>query len=223
MTGYNEKLALSYSKKRDKYTSTDDYLFYSLNKIGITGKKILDFGCGDGRYGIELIKLGASELKGIDLSKKMIQLANKSKEKENFSNIEFLVADGNNIPFEDQYFDIVIANFVLVHFLELDKPFKEIFRVLKNNGNFICLTNNVDYIEKSVKNKPISIKLGSTEDVIVKDFLKTDEETRLLLTNTGFKIDVYESISNTDASVDTEDPSYNKIKGFHCVLFVASK
>ncbi len=53
-----------------------DRLSFTLRALEpIAGKKILDVGCGSGRYGVELAKRGAAEIVGIDLSPQMIELA----------------------------------------------------------------------------------------------------------------------------------------------------
>lgn len=41
----------------------------------LTGKRVLDVGCGSGRYAVELLAHGAKEVVGLDLSARMIGLA----------------------------------------------------------------------------------------------------------------------------------------------------
>jgi len=50
------------------------------NKIPIKiikGKKVLDFGCGNGRYSLALRKLGAKQVDGFDFSKKPVNFSKK--------------------------------------------------------------------------------------------------------------------------------------------------
>ena len=55
-------------------------------------------------------------------------------------NIEYQVADIQNLPFEESSFDAVIANAMLYHVPDLNKGLKEVRRVLKNGGVFYCST-----------------------------------------------------------------------------------
>jgi 2-polyprenyl-3-methyl-5-hydroxy-6-metoxy-1,4-benzoquinol methylase len=52
-----------------------DFTIQSL--LPLNGKRILDVGCGSGRYGIELARRGADRIIGIDLSGEMLGLANR--------------------------------------------------------------------------------------------------------------------------------------------------
>ncbi|WP_169754219.1 methyltransferase domain-containing protein [Campylobacter curvus] len=45
-----------------------------------------------------------------------------------------VVYDGGKIPFEDEYFDIIFSTFVLEHVENLDDTLKEIYRVIKTEG-----------------------------------------------------------------------------------------
>lgn len=106
------------------------------------GDKILDLGCGSGRDSIFLAKQGY-DVWGIDISKEAIKKA-----KENFQakNLHFLVANAENLPFEDEFFDAIYSRWVL-QFVPLKKAASEIFRVLKNNGiAFIAFLLNTKII-----------------------------------------------------------------------------
>ena len=186
MTGYDEKLAKEYVQKRDGYTHTDKDLLQAVSRVGIKGKYLLDFGCGDGRFAIAFAKDGAAKVVGIDASEEMIELAKRRAESEHRENVEFIVADGANLPFEDSSFDIVFANYVIVHFKDLYEPFAEIFRVLKPGASFIATLNTGENLEPSILERPVPIRLGKKEDgVIVSDFLRLDADTKEKLEETG--------------------------------------
>jgi len=59
---------------------------------------------------------------------------------ENDDNVEYMVIDIQNIPFEDDSFDVVIANMMLYHVPDIDKGLSEVRRVLKGGGNFYAAT-----------------------------------------------------------------------------------
>jgi len=120
-------IAKDYSKKRE--VLTEDLKF--LAKKAKEGEKVLDLGCGDGRF-FKLLKEKKIDYYGIDLSEKMIELAKKK-----FPQGKFLLFDGKKIPFLDDFFDRVFCLAVFHHIPS--KKFREDFlleikRVLKKGG-----------------------------------------------------------------------------------------
>lgn len=98
----------------------------------IVGKKILDMGCGSGRYTIALAKLGAKKVIGVDYQKKSFLVASEFAKQTNL-NVEFRKADVLDLPFEDNFFDFIFCNGVLHHTHSIEQGMKELKRVLKHN------------------------------------------------------------------------------------------
>lgn len=98
-------------------------MYYQWLKKHCKGKKVLDYGCGNGRDVFLIKKWGAKEVIGIDLKPP------KGK--------EFIKMDCEDLEFSDNLFDIVFCNGSLPY---VDKKiaFIEISRVLKPNGYFIA-------------------------------------------------------------------------------------
>ncbi|MEM2924724.1 MAG: class I SAM-dependent methyltransferase [Methanocellales archaeon] len=97
--------------------------------------RIVDIGCGTGRHSILLANLGYSVI-GIDISLEMIKIA-RSKGGVN-SNINFLVASAEALPFKSSSVNSVISIFgALNHVVRYNQAFEEIARVLKPEGVFI--------------------------------------------------------------------------------------
>jgi len=108
------------------------------------GQKVLDIGCGRGEMVIFSAKNGAKAI-GIDYSKNAIDLANLAKSKQPFKireRIKFKVMDAKNLLFNESEFDLIILTDVVEHLYpeELEIVFKEIKRVLKNNGLLVIHT-----------------------------------------------------------------------------------
>src|ERR1035437_2511749 len=106
--------------------------------------KVLDIGCGRGEM-VFFAALSGAEAIGIDYSKDAIELANLAKKKQSKTiqaKTKFLLMDAKKIAFADFYFDMVIMTDVVEHLYpkELDLTFKEIKRVLKNQGLVIIHT-----------------------------------------------------------------------------------
>ncbi|MNF22779.1 Demethylmenaquinone methyltransferase [compost metagenome] len=54
-----------------------------------------------------------------------------------------ILADSENMPFEDNYFDAITVAFGVRNFENLEKGLAEILRVLKPNGLFVILETSV--------------------------------------------------------------------------------
>lgn len=111
--------------------------------------KILDLCCGTGDN-MEIIqkKYKNIELTGLDFSEKMVEIAKKKN-----INAEFVISSAENIPFNNDSFDIVVSSFGLRNVQDKQKVIDEIFRVLKKDGKFLHL----DFGKKNILNKIFNI------------------------------------------------------------------
>ena len=100
-----------------------------------------------------------------DLSEGMIDTAKEKLSK--YENIEYKIIDIQDIPFEDDSFDIVIANSMLYHVPDINMGLKEVRRVLKDDGTFYCATFGehgiIEYLSEVLKEYGM-------EDKTVKNF-----------------------------------------------------
>ena len=105
----------------------------------IVGKKVLDMGCGSGRYSIALAKTGAEEVVAVDVQKKSYEKVKILCEKFGYK-VKFFEEDVLNLTFDDDVFDFVFCNGVLHHTHSIEKGLRELGRVLKQSGKaFIYL------------------------------------------------------------------------------------
>ncbi|MBR4725069.1 MAG: class I SAM-dependent methyltransferase [Lachnospiraceae bacterium] len=124
---------------------------YSTNKLGYgpwivsnydirEGMKVLELGCGTGSMwlGHDDLVARCGRLVLTDLSEGMLATAKGNLGER--GNVEYKIADIQNIPFEDSSFDVVIANAMLYHVPDLNKGILEVRRVLKEGGTFYCGT-----------------------------------------------------------------------------------
>lgn len=102
--------------------------------------RILDIGCGTGFF-TGIFSQSGHEVIGIDLTKEMIHLATVFAEQEKFD-AEFLVMDAQNLLFDDESFDIVIARNVTWTLPDVPKAYREWLRVLKKGGLLINIDGN---------------------------------------------------------------------------------
>lgn len=101
--------------------------------------KVLDVGCGTGYIIRQVAKASQnSELYGLDIAQELLDHASILATSEN-SNITFLKGSIYDIPFPDNYFDLVTGQFVLLNIDSPEVTIKEIFRVLKPTGKFVSI------------------------------------------------------------------------------------
>lgn len=104
--------------------------------------KILDFGCGDGNSEIFIEKyFQNAAIFGIDVSEESIKKATEMKE---MQRSQFAVFNGLEIPYPDNFFDMVFTACVF-HHIEAKQHIKilgEMHRVLKNSGRIIVFEHN---------------------------------------------------------------------------------
>lgn len=98
------------------------------------GESVLDLGSGSGMDSfISALKTGREgKVVGIDITDE--QLEKSRKLGSDFKMVTFQNADIEELPFEDESFDVVISNGVINLAADKEKVFKEIGRVLKDGG-----------------------------------------------------------------------------------------
>ena len=104
----------------------------------IQNLRILDAGCGTGYLSRKLADCGAV-VTGIDLSENMIAIAQKRSEQSD-RQIDFYVDNCSKLDkLAEVYFDLVIANYVLMDVPDLEGALNAFNRVLKLNGNAVLV------------------------------------------------------------------------------------
>jgi ubiquinone/menaquinone biosynthesis C-methylase UbiE len=95
-----------------------------------SGTRVLEIGSGSGNVAGKLAAAGAA-VDAIDYSEPMIAVA-----KRNHPEIRFQRANAENVPFDDETFDAVIASLIVHHLARPVDVFKEVHRVLKPGACF---------------------------------------------------------------------------------------
>ena len=103
------------------------------------GDVVLDLGSGGGIDAfLAAKKVGPKgRVIGVDMTEEMVQLAKDNAERMKVENVEFRLGEIENLPLEDEIFDVLISNCVINLSPDKDKVFGEAFRVLKPGGRVL--------------------------------------------------------------------------------------
>lgn len=129
--------AKEYNLTEKKHLSwIDDCFVESVLSMGINHGKILDVGTGPGWIPIKITKKNPYfKIYAMDLSEVMLDIAKKNAINEKVNKrIQFYKAAAENIPFNNNYFDLVISHSTLHHVNQPISFLDEINRVVKEDG-----------------------------------------------------------------------------------------
>jgi ubiquinone/menaquinone biosynthesis C-methylase UbiE len=133
------------------------------------GNAALDLGCGlgdDARAMAELVA-PSGRVVGVDVEAKMIEAATaRQREEPTSSDVEFVRADGEQLPFPDETFDAVRIDRVLQHADDPARVLAEVYRVLRPSGRVTVI--EPDW--KSMLIYPGSAAGGDDDSVVAQVF-----------------------------------------------------
>jgi len=148
---------------------------------------ILDIGCADGTFTkIIFDKAKPRKIIGIDIVKSSIDYARKKFRKNKKMN--FLVADGLNLPFDKNSFEAVFALEVVEHCPFPKKLLSEAKRVLKPGGYLIVLVPTDNFLFKILWRIVLKTWGKHWRHTHVQSFDKKNSVS-LIIKKTGFKIE----------------------------------
>lgn len=101
-------------------------------------KRILDAGCGNGRYSRFLLRQADPDamLTAFDLSQRML---GRARRRLGSDRVSLVAADLTRLPYGDASFDAIVSGWVLEHLPDPRPGLRELARVLKPNGKLLLL------------------------------------------------------------------------------------
>ena len=153
------------------------------------GKKIADIGCGTG-YGTAHLAKHAAYALGVDYSGATLEQSRK--EYENIKNLEFLECKVPPITIEDESFDVVTAFQFIEHISNPVDFIKEVYRILKPGGFFLCTTVNG---EMSLARNPFHV-FEYTFETMEADFKKVFSKVDMIGLQGNDKVNEYYKENN---------------------------
>ena len=96
-------------------------------------KTVLDLGCGVGGHCFEFVNGGAKKVVGIDISKKMLEVAQKEN---HHQKITYLNLPMENLSSLNERFDLVVSSLAIHYVKDFEKLASDVFNLLNENGLF---------------------------------------------------------------------------------------
>lgn len=116
---------VSYARDDPRLAGVSDFLG------DLSGLRVLEYGCGLGKESALLAK-GGADVSAFDISAGSVEVTRKRAEA-NGLKVDAAVAAGEDLPYADESFDVVVGVAVL-HHLAVDQAWPELMRVLKPGG-----------------------------------------------------------------------------------------
>jgi ubiquinone/menaquinone biosynthesis C-methylase UbiE len=152
--GSSNKKVIAYSMINDDYSKLEGYVEEADLNLGCglptesaginEGDIVVDLGSGAGNdvFIARSIVGETGKVIGLDFTEEMILKANQNNEKLGYSNVEFKLGEIEQMPFENNFADVVVSNCVLNLVPDKKKAFSEIHRILKSGAHF-CVSDIV--------------------------------------------------------------------------------
>ncbi len=107
-------------------------------------ERVLDVATGTGDLAINLVRTGASEIIGLDISAGMLDVGKEKVTAKKLDNtIKMVLGDGEKIDYPDNHFNAITVSFGVRNFENLEQGLSEIYRVLKPGGIFVVLETSI--------------------------------------------------------------------------------
>lgn len=164
LTGMENSLKSQYQNASNISARIRLHKEYSMNKTGWfpwiysqfapmlhEQSQVLEIGCGSGALWSDNLPLLPNDISVTlsDISEGMVRDIRRTFE--NDKRFHFNSFDCHRIPYDDESFDIVIANHVLFYCNDINLVCKEVRRILKPNGIFICSTYGDSHMKEITK------------------------------------------------------------------------
>lgn len=96
---------------------------------------VLDVACGTGNTAITAARMSGAKVTGIDFTPSLLAQAREEASLADAKDIEWIEGDVEDLPFEDESFDVVLSSFGHMFASQPEVAMKEILRVTKSGGS----------------------------------------------------------------------------------------
>ena len=167
---------------------------YKFAKDYVSGKKVLDIGCGEG-YGPDFLAGYAKEVVGIDYNKAIIEYARNKYHK---SSLDFFVLDVADLNSLNRKFDVICSFQNIEHIQDAEKLLKDVANLLNDRGVFICSTCNM---KDASPGSNVPFNKFHVKEYLVDEFkslLKSQfRNVEMLGLKRGLKLEIFRSLKKS--------------------------
>jgi SAM-dependent methyltransferase len=107
----------------------------------VTGKDVVELGCGTGYVGAWLKKLGAARVVGVDPTPAQLETARRCNERFGLG-LEFVEAFAEDVPLPDAAFDLAVSEYGASIWADPGRWIPEAARLLRPGGELVFLRNS---------------------------------------------------------------------------------
>jgi len=147
MTDYDQTdIPAGYDRARDHGPEVLDLWMHTIatHLEGHSISRILDLGCGTGRFSEALSARFNAEVIGLDPSQKMLKLA---REKQRDQRVRYQLGRAEAIPLPSEHVDLVFMSMSMHHFSDAIAAARECRRVLRPKGHVVIRTGTREQID----------------------------------------------------------------------------
>jgi SAM-dependent methyltransferase len=166
-----ESVFEDYTRRRSRPDNPNDTIEKPIfmEMLGdFSGKAVLDLGCGDGGFGVELLAGGCGSYTGVEPSRNMVAAA-----QENLNpvggTVHHSLMEGWDYP--ETTFDLVVSRLAIHYVSDIETVFQQVYRSLKPGGRFVF---SVEHPVITSSNRGAT-QTGIHYDWVVDDYFTTGE------------------------------------------------
>jgi ubiquinone/menaquinone biosynthesis C-methylase UbiE len=182
----------------------------------IEGAKVLDLGCGTGRFSIPMATRLGFNVVGVDSS---IEMLTQAKHKDSNSDVKWLLADAGTLTLPSSSFDCVLISHLLHHVDNPLKVLKECNRVLSFPGVIVIRYGAIEQIRDDVEHTffPQAIEIDEIRGA------HTKEHVEKWLLEAGFESFYSEEIIQQTFGTGTERLDAARAKGISVLSLISEE
>jgi ubiquinone/menaquinone biosynthesis C-methylase UbiE len=131
------------------------------------GSSVLEVAPGPGYFAVELAKLGAYRITGLDISRTFVEIA-RSHAARTGVEVDFRLGNASHMPFEDSTFDFLVCSAAFKNFTDPLQALEEMYRVLRPGGRALIIDLRKDATRRSINETVDEMHVGAINSVITK-------------------------------------------------------
>ena len=171
---------------------------------------VLEVAPGPGYFAIELAKLGAYQVAGLDISRTFVDIARRNAAEAQVA-VDFRQGNAADMPFTDDSFDFLVCRAAFKNFTQPVRALQEMHRVLRKGGRALIIDLRRDASRESVNQGVDEMGLGVANSIITKLTFRfmllrrayTKEEFEEFLAQTKFvRVEIQESLIGLELTLE---------------------